>query len=53
MTKIHIELSLKSYSKMELMELLKLKILTPDEVKSELLSRGMSEWSIVTMIRTA
>lgn len=53
MMKIYTELDLSRYSKTELIELFKLNILTRYEIKLELLSRGMSEWAVVSMIRAA
>ena len=51
--KIYVELKLRQYTKAELMELLRLDILTKDEVKSELMMRGMNEWAVIAMIRAA
>jgi len=53
MTKIYLELNLKEYSKTELIEMMRLCVLTHEEVKAELLSRGMTEWAVVTMMRAA
>ena len=51
--KIYTEIDLSEYTKTELIGLLKLNVLTREEVTKELLSRGMSEWSILSMIRAA
>lgn len=51
--KVHTVLELSDYTKIELISMYKLGIITETEVKKELLSRGMCEWSVITMMRVS